>query len=153
MSQAAAKNQVIDQFFTENELQILKRDRYYGQMMDFSNVDKTALATISMKSIVLARYERQGLDSLPTEEELVQIMEAYPVTARGRASQGASPVKTDTHLPTVGVSQLPSVSLSTSSLHEKNSSLHGSQVDVASLTTPDTSEYVSLLLFLCLAAD
>ena len=45
---------MIEKCFTHKELEILRKDRNFGSMMDFS-ADGPGLATISQRSIILAR--------------------------------------------------------------------------------------------------
>ena len=52
---------MIEKCFTHKELEILRKDRNFGSMMDFS-ADGPGLATISQRSIILARKERRGME-------------------------------------------------------------------------------------------
>jgi pimeloyl-ACP methyl ester carboxylesterase/CheY-like chemotaxis protein len=71
-----AGSDITEKLFSEAEIETLRKDKRFAQMMEF-NAAGPALAAIGMKSIVKAREERRGIQStsaLPWE--------AYPVSPR-----------------------------------------------------------------------
>ncbi|KAJ1430067.1 hypothetical protein B484DRAFT_418916, partial [Ochromonadaceae sp. CCMP2298] len=72
--------------FTEREMDRLRKNRSYAQMMEFESTGP-ALAVISQRSIVQARQERRGIDdaddSLPWKE--------YPASPRSKIHTHADP--------------------------------------------------------------
>jgi hypothetical protein len=89
---------VSEKLFTEKELEILRKDKRFGQMMEFG-VAGPALAAISGKSIVLAERDRRSVQSKTEDADWMH----YPVTPRsstigqGSSAASISPNKSSAH--------------------------------------------------------
>ncbi len=72
-----------EHFFTDKEMEILRKDKRCASMMEFG-ADGPALAVISMKSVILARQERRGDDIMDPLVARDQSWKNYPITPRER---------------------------------------------------------------------
>jgi hypothetical protein len=77
---------LFEKCFTQKELDLLRKDKNYGSMMDFS-ADGPGLATITQRSIILAKRERRGMEASGASG---QAWKTYPVSPRDRASSANS---------------------------------------------------------------
>jgi hypothetical protein len=75
--QAAAH--ITQKLFTVKELEQLRKDKNFSRMMEFESAGP-ALAVLTMRSILLARQERRGLDSVNTSQPWNQ----YPESPRSK---------------------------------------------------------------------
>jgi len=65
--------------FSAKEIEMLRKDRNFSQMMQFESAGP-ALAVLTMRSIILARQERRGIDAGNT----TQSWNSYPDSPRGK---------------------------------------------------------------------
>lgn len=77
-SDSSSSMHFAEKLFTKKEIDILKKDKRFGQMMEFG-ADGPGLAAISMKSIILARQDRRGMEKDAFQKEP---WESYPLTPR-----------------------------------------------------------------------
>jgi CheY-like chemotaxis protein len=75
---------VIEKCFTQKELELLRKDKNYGSMMDFS-ADGPGLATITQRSIIYAKNERRGMEE---SGEGGQTWKTYPNSPRDKNVTG-----------------------------------------------------------------
>lgn len=74
-----ASEHIVQKLFTAKEIEQLRKDKNYSQMMEFESAGP-ALAVLTMRSILLARQERRGLDAGNGE----QPWNTYPDSPRGK---------------------------------------------------------------------
>ena len=98
-TEASARVHMVEKMFSSKELSVLRKNKHYGEMMDFRAVNGPALAALTQKSIILARRERRGLT---VEEEDNEDWRVYPVTPR---QNSALQLKKDTESLGAGASQ------------------------------------------------
>jgi hypothetical protein len=70
---------ITQKLFTAKELEQLRKDKNFNRMMEFES-SGPALAVLTMRSILLARQERRGLDSVNTSQPWTQ----YPESPRSK---------------------------------------------------------------------
>lgn len=70
---------IYDKFFTKREIEVLRRDKRFSQMMVYGAVNGPALAAIANSSIILARKERRDFE---THKEDETDWKHYPLTPR-----------------------------------------------------------------------
>lgn len=74
----SAHEHSVEKFFSKRELETLRKDKDYGNMMEYG-ADGPALAAINMKSIILAKQERRDLhDDTDTQSTTWE----FPLTPR-----------------------------------------------------------------------
>merc|ERR1711871_412868 len=73
-------NHVQEKLFTQKELEVLRKNKRFNQMMSFGS-DGPALAALSQKSIIMARREQRGGIVGATETDA---WKQYPTTPRER---------------------------------------------------------------------
>jgi hypothetical protein len=74
-----AKEHLMQKLFSAKEVEQLRKDRNFSRMMEFES-SGPALAEITMRSIILARQERRGLDNVNTS----QPWSSYPDSPRAK---------------------------------------------------------------------
>lgn len=74
-----AKEHLLQKLFTAKEVEQLRKDRNFSRMMEFESAGP-ALAELTMRSIILARQERRGLDAVNTS----QPWNSYPDSPRAK---------------------------------------------------------------------
>lgn len=78
------KVHTVEKYFSAAELAVLRKNRQFSQMMDFSAVNGPALAAITNRSLLLAREE---LRSSRAEESRSEDWRTYPPTPRQNSAQ------------------------------------------------------------------
>lgn len=74
-----ASEHIVQKLFSAKEIEQLRKDKNYNQMMEFESAGP-ALAILTMRSILLARQERRGLDTGNSD----QLWNTYPDSPRGK---------------------------------------------------------------------
>lgn len=62
-----ASEHLVQKLFTAKEIEQLRKDKNYSRMMEFESAGP-ALAALTMRSILLARQERRGVDNVNTSQ-------------------------------------------------------------------------------------
>lgn len=75
----SASEHIVHKLFSAKEIEQLRKDKNYNQMMEFESAGP-ALAVLTMRSILLARQERRGIDAGNSD----QPWNTYPDSPRGK---------------------------------------------------------------------
>lgn len=78
------KEHTVEKYFSAKELAVLRKNRQFSRMMDFSAVNGPALAAITNRSLILAKQE---LRCAQAEESHAEDWRVYPGTPRQNSAQ------------------------------------------------------------------
>ena len=93
----AAINHTMDKLFSENEMKILRGNKHYSRMLELATTTPK-LASIQMKSIVLARQERRNLKTEGDHNENND-WRSYPITPRQSQPSIGAKIRSDVEEP------------------------------------------------------